>query len=158
MEVGMKFEETVERHRRMVREYLERLTGDERFDANILRREMWTHDESKLKGMERAYYEQAHYCRNAEMSEHLIASGRTLHCVRNEHHPEFWGRVSGGRCDARRMPLTYVAIMAADWAARAKESGRDGEEWARAAWREWLEMSEEQKRVVVEVLRLCESG
>lgn len=87
--------------------------------ATILVINGFTHDLSKLRGIEWDWIHQD------EDREKLVMAVRQ-HQATNEHHPEFWGGAS-------LMPPVRIAEMVCDWFARSQEMGTDLRAWTKTA-------------------------
>jgi len=98
---------------------IERDEPGDRELAQILIFNAFTHDLSKLRGIE---WQWIHQTEDKEML--LLAISQ--HQQSNEHHPEFWGGVDF-------MPPVRVAEMVADWFARSQEKGTDMKDWVKTA-------------------------
>jgi len=79
----------------------------------------FTHDLSKLRGIEWDWIHQ-----NEDKEKLLLAVKQ--HQASNEHHPEFWG-------GAGKMPPVRLAEMVCDWFARSQEMGTDLRAWTLTA-------------------------
>ena len=85
--------------------------------AFLLLRHAFTHDQSKLEGVEFPWIHQT------EDKEKLITAIEHHQQV-NPHHPEYWG-------GANDMPPVAIAEMVCDWKSRSEEKGTDLREWIR---------------------------
>jgi len=83
--------------------------------AFLLLRDAFTHDRSKLEGVEFPWIHQT------EDRDKLILAVNHHQQV-NPHHPEYWSGVSN-------MPPVAIAEMVCDWKARSEEMGTDLREW-----------------------------
>ena len=85
--------------------------------AFLLLRNAFTHDRSKLEGVEFPWIHQV------ENKARLITAIEHHQQV-NPHHPEYWSGVA-------YMPPVSIAEMVCDWKARSEEMGTDLREWIR---------------------------
>jgi len=83
--------------------------------AFLLLRNSFTHDRSKLEGIEFPWIHQT-----GDKEKLIVAIEH--HQQVNQHHPEYWGGVD---C----MPPVAIAEMVCDWKARSEEKGTDLREW-----------------------------
>lgn len=90
---------------------IDRNQSGDREMAMILVVNGFTHDLSKLRGIEWKYIHQ-------DTDKDNLKLAIEQHQATNEHHPEFWG-------GADKMPPVRVAEMVCDWFARSQEMGTD---------------------------------
>jgi len=83
--------------------------------AFLLLRNSFTHDRSKLEGVEFPWIHQ-----NEDKDRLVLAIEH--HQQINQHHPEYWGGVD-------YMPPVAIAEMVCDWKARSGDMGTDLREW-----------------------------
>ena len=98
---------------------VERDEPGDREMAQILIFNAFTHDLSKLRGLEWQWIHQ-------DSDKEMLLTAIAQHQMTNEHHPEFWG-------GAQYMPPVRIAEMVADWFARSQEKGTDMKEWVKTA-------------------------
>lgn len=83
------------------------MRGELEFGKNLIAH-AYIHDNSKFQGVEFDYLNND----NIDMLKIAIRNHQSI----NPHHPEYWGGI-------HKMPLIYIAEMAADWLARSQERG-----------------------------------
>lgn len=116
----LKYLNTVNEHRRLVRQYCFRLG---------LYMQGLTHDLSKYSPAEFMsgckYYNEGRSPVPAERRDKGIAKGWLHHKGRNKHHPEYWGDYAADedgkvRFGPNKMPARYVAELFCDYLAASK--------------------------------------
>ena len=103
--------------RLLARRLIAQCQPDDEKLAFLLLRNSFTHDRSKLEGIEFPWIHQV------EDKEKLILAIEHHQQV-NPHHPEYWGGVN-------EMPPVAIAEMVCDWKARSEEFATDLREWIR---------------------------
>ncbi len=164
-------------HVKLVRKYIDEIIAldDPRLDNEILEKEK-DHDQSKFKAPEFVpylYINWTYHLRNQGEKYNLPKNIRdqvqeaTFHHVKNNpHHPEFWDEKTTIESinnedrdkppkqivDATSMPLTYVAVMVADWLAVSDERKTDPYQWAEMNINKRWKFNEDQVKLIYDLL------
>lgn len=163
-------------HIELVQKYLDKIIAlnDKRLDKKILEEEK-THDQSKFNPPEfEPYiyinwsYHQKDLGKEYNPPEDMKTKMQlaTFHHVKNnEHHPDYWDDNSTVESinnkdrdkpptkmvDATKMPLTYVAVMVADWLAMSDEKNTDPYKWAKENINKRWKFNEEQVKLIYDL-------
>jgi uncharacterized protein DUF5662 len=120
--------DSIRRHIKNVQDAAELLAhrliekGEVDFAINLLANVM-VHDQSKYKGIE------FQSLNTFEEDKELFALALKQHWSTNQHHPEYWGEISG-------MPRIYIAEMICDLKARSEEFGTNLREYIKGEFAE----------------------
>lgn len=174
------FNDRTNKHISLVQNYIFKIIniGDERIDNTILKNEVINgHDKSKWEEPEHTPYlfltwkkHQENIGNSYDISNNIKRSIQraTFHHVKyNLHHPEYWDdnstidningndrdKPSEKMTDATLMPLSYIAIMVADWLAMSEEFSTNPYDWAKnninVRWR----FTTEQEKLIYDLLK-----
>ncbi|HQF36466.1 MAG TPA: DUF5662 family protein [Candidatus Dojkabacteria bacterium] len=165
-------------HIKLVQNYLDEIIAlnDPRLDNKILEKEKINHDQSKFKDPEYIPYLHVNWSYNLknqgkkynppEAIKDQMQAATFHHVKNNQHHPEFWddkatiGSINGKdrdkpseqMVDATSMPLTYIAVMVADWLAVSNERKTDPYQWAEININKRWKFSTDQVKLIYDLL------
>ncbi len=164
-------------HISLVQKYIHKIMdlNDSRLDKTILKQEL-THDQSKFQEPELGPYIYVNWSYHqkdlnkkfdspVEIKNQMKAA--TFHHVKtNLHHAEAWDKdateesinpkdrdkVPDKMVDATSMPLTYVAVMVADWLAMSEEKKNCPYEWTEKNINKRWKFTDEQVKLIYDLL------
>jgi hypothetical protein len=148
------FEKRTNAHIALVQKYIKEIQNLAlpELDNNILDTELY-HDAGKFKDPERDPYVCVTWKYKQERDKKEYKPSTTLeaemhaatyhHVKTHKHHPEYWDDTTTpdsinpvnrdkkpkNPVDATKMPLSYVAVMVADWCAVSEEKGTSVKDW-----------------------------
>lgn len=173
------FNDRTNKHISLVNNFIFRIVdlGDERIDNTILKNEVIIgHDKSKFEEPEYTpylfltwKYHREDLGEKYDISDDLKNSIQkaTFHHVKNNmHHPDYWDenlnvnsidRMNRYKpvekmIDATKMPLSYVAIMIADWSAMSVEKSTNKYDWAKKNINVRWKFTTEQENLIYNLL------